>query len=141
VAWSPAGDSSRSLKIPRWGPFVLFCFVFLKADRKAVFPVAFSGIAAQLLKGGRTDYAGFRLPRNPMDNFTTNIEGDSAVAALLRDASVLWDEAPMLETSLSCFGMYLKRYNGLHTRQGTLEVCPFGGKMFVMAGDFRQVRT
>ncbi|KAG6941551.1 hypothetical protein JG688_00018607 [Phytophthora aleatoria] len=75
----------------------------LNADQRMVFDkgrteriAAGSGIAAQLLTGGRTAHTTFRLPLDPDETSTCNIGVRSFEAALLKRTSlIVWDEAPM----------------------------------------------
>ncbi|GMF19156.1 unnamed protein product [Phytophthora lilii] len=58
--------------------------------------VAGSGIAAQLLPGGRTAHSTFRLPLDPDETITCNFGVRSSEAALLKRTSlIVWDDAPM----------------------------------------------
>ena len=58
--------------------------------------VAFTGIAAQLLQGGRTFNARFKFPLKA-DNMTTwSISKGTGLATLIQKAKlIVWDEAPM----------------------------------------------
>ena len=55
--------------------------------------VAYSGIAAQLLPGGRTAHSTFKIPFDIMDDSVCSIPKNSSLADLLKTATLLiWDE-------------------------------------------------
>ena len=95
---------------------------------------AWSGIAAILLEGGRTCHSRFGLPvPMPREEVTSSISAQSSRAEVLRRASVIiWDEAPMAPCeALEAVDMLLQ--------QLMANALPFGGKVVVLGGDFRQV--
>lgn len=98
-----------------------------------VIPVAWTGIAATLLQGGRTVHSRFKLPLALMENSVANVKPASAEAQELRNASlILWDEAPMAPaTAFECIDRLLRDITKTHK--------PFGGKVILLGGDFRQV--
>lgn len=97
--------------------------------------VASSGIAATLLDGGRTVHSRFKVPININENSTCSITYQSDTAELIRRAKVIiWDEAPMCHWHiLHALHRSLNDVMALH------EELPFGGKVVVLAGDFRQL--
>ncbi|XP_018443555.1 uncharacterized protein LOC108815454 [Raphanus sativus] len=100
-----------------------------------VLNVASSGIAALLLPGGRTAHSRFSIPINPDQFSTCKIQPGSHQAELLSKASlIIWDEAPMM--SKHCFES-LDR--SLCDIMKTTDEIPFGGKVIVFGGDFRQI--
>ncbi|XP_024006607.1 ATP-dependent DNA helicase PIF1-like [Eutrema salsugineum] len=95
--------------------------------------VASSGIAALLIEGGRTAHSRFAIPI-VVNKFTfCSIKKESNLADLIRIAKlIIWDEALMM--SKDCFET-LDR-----TMRDILEVDkPFGDKVIVLGGDFRQI--
>jgi ATP-dependent DNA helicase PIF1 len=94
------------------------------------------GMTASLLDGGRTSHNRFQLPIPILDNSTSSITPNSESAHLLRSASIIvWDEATTAHKfSFQCVDRLLK----------DLAVNPedkqrsFGGKIFLLCGDFRQ---
>ena len=95
--------------------------------------VASSGIAALLMSGGRTAHSRFKIPLNLTKNTTLNIKKQSELADLIRKTKViLWDEAPMMNKF--AFEAVDKSFKDL---MDSTE--PFGGKIIVLGGDFRQI--
>lgn len=104
----------------------------LRSEGKIVLNVASSGIAASLLVGGRTGHSRFKIPIR-VDQFTTcNIPRQSPEAQLIRrSALIIWDEAPM--THRYVFEAVDR------TLRDIIDVDkPFGGKVVLFGGDFRQ---
>jgi hypothetical protein len=96
---------------------------------------ASSGIAALLLEGGRTAHSRFKIPVAGLSNTSCcYINKRSDLADLIRNADlILWDEAPMMHKHV---------FEAVDRTLRDLTAClttPFGGKVFVMGGDFRQV--
>ena len=95
---------------------------------------AWSGIAATLLPGGRTCHVTFGLPV-PLGehNAVSSLSFQSGRAEVLRQALlIVWDEAPMSpKSALDAVDKLLQDL--MHTTE------PFGGKVILFAGDFRQV--
>ncbi|XP_010468434.1 PREDICTED: ATP-dependent DNA helicase PIF2-like [Camelina sativa] len=114
-----------------------FLWSILGADIRSrgdiVLNVASSGIAALLMEGGRTAHSRFGIPIH-VDEFTIcSIDGKSHVAELIREAKlIIWDEAPMMNKF--CF-------ETLDRSMRDIMKCDkiFGGKVFVLGGDFRQI--
>ncbi|KAF8048405.1 hypothetical protein N665_2526s0001 [Sinapis alba] len=107
----------------------------LRSKGEIFLNVASSGIASLLLPGGRTAHSRFRIPINPHEFSTCNIEPGSHQAELVGKASlIIWDEAPMM--SKHCFEA-LDR--SLCDIMKTTDGRPFGGKVVVFGGDFRQI--
>ncbi|XP_020881833.1 ATP-dependent DNA helicase PIF1-like [Arabidopsis lyrata subsp. lyrata] len=97
--------------------------------------VASSGIASLLLEGGRTAHSRFGIPIHPDDFTTCHIVPNSDLANMLKEASlIIWDEAPMM--SRYCFESLDRSLNDVI---GNVDGKPFGGKVVVFGGDFRQV--
>uniref|UniRef100_UPI00358E3D22 uncharacterized protein n=1 Tax=Myxine glutinosa TaxID=7769 RepID=UPI00358E3D22 len=105
----------------------------LQGQCRLVLPMAYSGIAATLLAGGRTSHHRFKLPVPILENSTCNISPTSKDADTLRKANLfIWDEAPMAPAyALAAVDRCL--------RDVTSNNIPFGGKVLLLGGDFRQV--
>ncbi|XP_055333911.1 uncharacterized protein LOC129585300 [Paramacrobiotus metropolitanus] len=68
----------------------------LRGRGKEVIAVAWTGIAATLLKGGRTCHSAFKFPLNLDETSVSSIKPASPEARRLTDAAlIIWDEAPM----------------------------------------------
>ena len=95
--------------------------------------VAYSGIAATLLAGGRTYHSRFKAPLLVDETSTCAISAQSPLADLIRrTALIVWDEAPMAHRHhLEAFDRTLRDVTGSDE--------PFGGKVLVLGGDFRQI--
>ncbi|CAN7131656.1 unnamed protein product, partial [Brassica rapa subsp. narinosa] len=100
-----------------------------------VLNVASSGIASLLLQGGRTAHSRFGIPLSPDEFSTCTMAHGTDQANLVKAASlIIWDEAPMMNKH--CFEALdrsLSDIVGKHRNK------PFGGKVVVFGGDFRQV--
>ena len=96
-------------------------------------PTASSGVAANNMPRGRTAHSRFKIPLNLDNNSMCNIKHESGATQLLRIAKIIiWDEASMAKRQAV---EALDR-----TMQDIISVAlPFGGKIMVMGGDFRQV--
>ena len=107
----------------------------IRSRGDVVLNVASSGIAALLLPGGRTAHSRFSIPINPDEFSICKIQPGSDQAELISRASlIIWDEAPMM--SKRCFEA-LDR--SLCDIMKTTDERPFGGKVVVFGGDFRQI--
>ncbi|XP_057451809.1 uncharacterized protein LOC130743584 [Lotus japonicus] len=111
----------------------------LRSQGLIVLNVASSGIASLLLPGGRTAHSRLSIPISINDISTCNIKQGSQKAELLQKASlIIWDEAPMLNKH--CFEALDRTLNDLmKTRLNFGYDKPFGGKVVVLGGDFRQI--
>ncbi|CAN7119900.1 unnamed protein product, partial [Brassica rapa subsp. narinosa] len=100
-----------------------------------VLNVASSGIASLLLPGGRTAHSRFGIPLNPDEFSSCTIAHGTDQANLVKEASlIIWDEAPMMNKH--CFEALDRSLSDI---VGKHKNKPFGGKVVVFGGDFRQV--
>ena len=107
---------------------------YVRGQGQIALACAWSGIAAVLLEGGRTCHSRFGLlVPMPRECVTSNITAQSQRADLLRRTRVIvWDEAPMApREALECVHALLQDLMN--------NELPFGGKIVVLGGDFRQV--
>jgi hypothetical protein len=105
----------------------------LRSQGSIVLCVASSGIAALLLKGGRTSHSCFQIPIIINESSTCTISRGSKRAQLLQQTDlIIWDEA-------------LMQHRHLHeavnrTLKDILQSDkPFGGVPVVFGGDFHQI--
>ncbi|XP_024871388.1 uncharacterized protein LOC112454320 [Temnothorax curvispinosus] len=104
----------------------------IRGRNEEVLPCASTGIAATLLKGGRTYHSLFQLSIPIYDSAKSNIRGNSKAARELISAKlIIWDEVSMtIGHALTAVDKLLKDL--MKNSQ------PFGGKVILFAGDFRQ---
>lgn len=121
----PGGSGKTFMYITLW--------YLLHALNKKVITMAFTGIAATLLPNGRTVHKTFGLPVPLFDDSSSNIKAQSKDAEILRKTDVfIWDEAPMAPRyALEIIDRTLRDFTNINA--------PFGGKMLVIGGDFRQL--
>ena len=91
-----------------------------------------TGIAANLLDLGRTFHSRMKAPLTPTEDSFLNIRAQSTLAELIKAAKILMiDESTMLHKfQLEAMDRTL--------RDIMEDERPFGGKIVVLAGDFRQ---
>ena len=111
---------------------VLAAVRILEPEGCVALAMATTGIAANLLLLGRTFHSRMKAPLTPVEDSMLAIPGQGTLTKLLKRARILLiDEATMLH-----------RYN-LEAMDRTLrdildDPRPFGGKVVVLTGDFRQ---
>ncbi|XP_077252555.1 uncharacterized protein LOC143891952 [Tasmannia lanceolata] len=111
----------------------------LRSDGMLVLSVESSGIASLLLPGGRTARSRFKIPLKLDDTSTCFIKPNTKLSELMEEVDlIIWDEAPMahrhgLEAVDRTFKDLLR-----NSSPGAAQKV-FGGKTFVLGGDFRQV--
>jgi len=111
----------------------------IRADSGIALATASSGIAATLLPGGRTAHSTFGIPLNTDEASTCHFSKQSNTAKLLKQAKlIIWDEAPM--THKHAFEAVDRSLRDLMSSvHPSYAGKPFGGKVVVLGGDFRQV--
>ncbi|XP_021980701.1 uncharacterized protein LOC110876850 [Helianthus annuus] len=111
----------------------------IRSKGQIVLNVASSGIASLLLTGGRTAHSRFLIPINLNEDSICYINPNGGVARLLRQTTlIIWDEAPMVHKHV---------FEALDRTLRDILTCgssnnselPFGGKVIVFGGDFRQI--
>ncbi|KAG5586052.1 hypothetical protein H5410_046486 [Solanum commersonii] len=86
---------------------------------------ATSGVAATLLPGGRTTHSRFGIPLQANETTMAHMSKQGDRVKLIRKAKlIIWDETPMAKRS----------FHDIMDKDA-----PFGGKVMVFGGDFRQV--
>ncbi|XP_072754275.1 uncharacterized protein [Anoplolepis gracilipes] len=102
----------------------------IRRRNEIIIPCASTGIAATLLKGGKTYHSLFKLLIPIDDGAKSNIRGNSQAARELISAKlIIWDEVTV--------GHALTAVDKLFKDLMKNER-PFGGKVILFAGDFRQ---
>ncbi|XP_022041126.1 ATP-dependent DNA helicase PIF1-like [Helianthus annuus] len=111
----------------------------LRSKGEVVLNVASSGIASLLLDGGRTAHSRFVIPININENSICSIEPNTELGDLIKRATlIIWDEAPM--THKHCFVALDRTMRDIsRSSQPNMESKPFGGKVILFGGDFRQI--
>ncbi|KAI3862719.1 hypothetical protein MKX03_002011, partial [Papaver bracteatum] len=105
----------------------------LRSERRIAIATATSGIAATMMPGGRTTHSRFKIHVPAYATSTCNIGAEDPLANFIRkDDLIIWDEATMANRYA---------FEALDTtlRDLTKVEFPFGGKNFLLGGDFRQV--
>ncbi|XP_071926211.1 uncharacterized protein [Coffea arabica] len=104
----------------------------LRTQGHIALAVASSGVAASILPGGRTAHSRFKIPLDASSTKTCQISKQNSTAKLIVMAKlILWDEASMAKRdTIEAFDLLLKDIMDSDK--------PFGGKVVVFGGDFRQ---
>ncbi|KAF7835267.1 uncharacterized protein G2W53_010126 [Senna tora] len=110
----------------------------LRGRGDIVLAVASSGIASQLIPGGRTTHSKFAISLDCNENSTCSIMQGSDLANLLKHTKlIIWDEAQ--KTHRYCFEALDKTLRDICGKDDPdCHKKPFGGKV-VFDGDFRQI--
>ncbi|XP_072054895.1 uncharacterized protein [Arachis hypogaea] len=102
--------------------------------------VASSGIAALLLPNGRTAHSRFKIPLAINEDSLCSIEQGSPFARLISKAKlIIWDEAPMIISKYCYEALDICLRDILRCSDSYNAHLPFGGKVVVLGGDFRQI--
>ncbi len=103
-----------------------------RSNHQNAIACASSGIAAILLSGGTTAHSRFKIPIKIHEDSVCGISMQSNEAENIRNCKLfIWDEAPMMHRH--CFEAVDRLLRDI-TRINQ----PFGGKIFIIGGDFRQ---
>jgi hypothetical protein len=94
--------------------------------------VSWTGISASLMCDGVTAHSAFKLPLKFNPQSVCNIKSGSKEANILKAVKIIiWDEITVtLGAALNCVDLLLQDLMG--------NELPFGGKVMIVAGDFRQ---
>ncbi|KAF7808131.1 ATP-dependent DNA helicase PIF1-like [Senna tora] len=111
----------------------------IRSNGDIVLAVASSGIASQLIPGGRTAHSRFAIPLNIDGNCTCHIvQGSDLAGLMVHTKLIIWDEAPMAHRH--CFEALDRTLRDImKSHNPELSRHPFGGKVVVFGGDFRQI--
>ncbi|GBO43139.1 hypothetical protein AVEN_121655-1 [Araneus ventricosus] len=98
-----------------------------------VVPIAWTGITAIILEGGRTSHSRFKLPVPILDNSSCSIGHNTEDGGFLKAVKlIIWDECTMTpHHALSVVGRLLRDLMNYYL--------PFGSKGFVLSDDWRQI--
>jgi hypothetical protein len=114
--------------------FLYRCLIAtVRSEGLIIVATATSGIAASIMPGGRTAHSVFKIPIKISDGIICKFSKQSDTTDLLhRVALIIWDEVAMTKRQ------YVETFDrSLHNIMGC--ELPFGGKVMVFGGDFRQV--
>lgn len=111
----------------------------IRCKGEIVLNVASSGIASLLLPGGRTAHSRFAIPINVNEDTTCEIKQRAPLADLLiKEKLIIWDEAPMVQRfCVEALDRSLRDIMRFSNPKSMEQ--PFGGKVVVFGGDFRQI--
>ncbi|KEH21931.1 PIF1-like helicase [Medicago truncatula] len=111
----------------------------IRSRKEIVLTVASSGIAAWLIPDERTAHSRFGIPIILDEISTCGIHSKSPLAKLVCKAKlIIWDEAPMIHKH--CFeALHRSLRDILRVQNNGRTDVPFGGKVVVLGGDFRQI--
>jgi PIF1-like helicase/Helitron helicase-like domain at N-terminus len=106
----------------------------LRKEGHSTAAIAWTGIAATLLIGGRTVHKAFRLSLRLNEDTIAGYPLESPQSEAIKRTSIfIWDEAPMSnKLALHAIDKYLRDLSGNKDK-------PMGGFIFLLGGDFRQV--
>ena len=126
--------------------YVLNAFIHhCRSNQLNMIVSAYSGVAANLLIGGRTAHSQFKFPLNQDSTDCTNshIKPTEAVGKRVLAAQVIIiDEGPMMHRKfwellhVACLELY-NRTNHIYHQPGALTT-PYAGKLIICSGDLRQ---
>ncbi|KAG3004324.1 hypothetical protein PC128_g20667 [Phytophthora cactorum] len=106
----------------------------VRLSGKLAIAVVSSGIVSLLLMGGRTAHSTFKIPLKLNESSTYSITKTFLVQKLIKEASlIIWDEAPM--SHRQAFEVVNRTLRDILEN----DTEPFGGNVFVLSGDVRQI--
>ncbi|XP_057730391.1 uncharacterized protein LOC130945701 [Arachis stenosperma] len=107
--------------------------------RNGFFFFVYGGIASLLLPGGKTAHSMFNIPFELTEDTVCRIKKDSLKAEIVRLADlIIWDEAPMTN-KLAFEALDRMLWDIMVSVFDRNKDLPFGRKVVVLGGDFRQV--
>ncbi|KAF7814861.1 uncharacterized protein G2W53_028830 [Senna tora] len=111
----------------------------IRSKGEIVLTVASSGIASQLIPRGMTAHSRFAIPLNIDGNSTCHIvQGSDLAELMVHTKLIIWYEAPMAHRH--CFEALDRTLRDImHSQTTALAKHPFGGKVVVLGGEFRQI--
>jgi ATP-dependent DNA helicase PIF1 len=111
----------------------------LRGEGRIALACATTGIASMLLAGGTTAHSRFGVPVPVADESTSNIKVTSERARVIEEAAIIiWDEITMADKHVvECADRLCREIMALNDAE--LENVPFGGKVVIFSGDWRQL--
>nr|XP_025660692.1 uncharacterized protein LOC112756337 [Arachis hypogaea] len=111
----------------------------IRSKKGIVLNVTSSRIASLLLPNGRTAHSRFKIPLELTEDSVCCIKQGTSLAKLICKARlIIWDEAPMLNKL--CYEALDKCFRDILSSEPYYNAeLPFGGKVVVLGGDFRQI--
>ena len=110
-----------------------------RSEGKIVLAVATSGIAANLLDGGKTAHSVLRIPIVIYNDSCCRIPVNSDLADMLRICDcIIWDEAVMAHKNVF-LAVQRTLQDILALNDESLRKIPFGNMQMLFGGDFRQI--
>ncbi|XP_050918849.1 uncharacterized protein LOC127136315 [Lathyrus oleraceus] len=113
--------------------------VAIRSKGDIVLTVSLSEISSLLIPGGRTVQSRFAIPINIIENSTCRIKPDDPLAELIvKSKLIIWDKAHMIHKH--CFEDVDKSFMDILRISNPRSMnLPFGEKVVVLDGDFRQI--
>ncbi|TKR96847.1 hypothetical protein L596_010806 [Steinernema carpocapsae] len=109
----------------------------IRSSNKTYLGTASTGIAALLLRGGRTAHSTFRIANDLTEENTPTINFESRYAEAIRNASmILIDEVSMMNKTVL---HYIEKVIKSVHLEPELRDLPFAGKVIILSGDFKQL--
>ena len=110
-----------------------------RSEGKIALAIATSGIAANLLEGGKTAHSVLRIPLQVFNDSVCRISINSELAQMIRECDcIIWDEAVMAHKHVfMAVERTLRDIMSLEDKN--LNLIPFGNKQILFGGDFRQI--
>jgi ATP-dependent DNA helicase PIF1 len=110
-----------------------------KSSKRIVLSVASSGIASLLLSKGQTTHSRFKIPTDLDDTYVCDIRKGTMLVELIHISSlIIWDEA-LMTNRIAFKALDRTLQDLLFTDSPQNKNKPFGGKVVVLGGDFRQI--
>lgn len=111
----------------------------VRAEGHFAVACALTGIAGLLLEGGTTVHSRWGVPLHLDEDSVSNISLHTEKARIIREARLMViDEATMGNRKLyAVLDRFLRDL--MRTEAAALEHVPFGGKIILLAGDWRQL--
>ncbi|GBO21876.1 hypothetical protein AVEN_60834-1 [Araneus ventricosus] len=132
--WHNTMTEASQVKMPSTGKTFVYSTLIhiIRGEGDQVAYVASTGIAVTLLDGSRTAHSVFKIPLVLDATSTCNVKPNSPEAKLLKETKIIiWDESPM--TNIHAFLAVNRLLRDI------LDCSkPFGGKVILLDGDFRQ---